>query len=465
MKKQSRTLIAGLLAVVVALSLSVNAAAADLKDGLFERVRAVYNVVEQWHKDGADAEKFTAGAIKGGLEALGDPYTTYFSPDEYKGFLDSLNGSFSGIGAYLEQDGNYVVISSPIKGTPAFKAGLKSGDRILEADGTPLVGATTEKAVSLIRGKAGTPVTLKIERLSEKRTFTITIVREQISIPEVESRMLDKEVGYIQLSTFGDDAVSSFYAAVDAVKKEGARGLVLDLRQNGGGYLNAAIDIASGFVPEGQPVVYEVGKSGKTAAKSTGRLINLPVVVLVDGGTASASEILAGAIQDTGAGPLVGVKTFGKGTVQQILNFSGDGAGIKVTVAEYLTPKERHVHGIGLTPDYVVEPVKPDPERAAPLEVTRLLLPATAGLDVLRLQYRLEDLGYAPDLTGWYGLKTASAIEKFYADNDLTPKDPMVNEAFLAALNAKVAERAGKTEAADIQLDKALELVRTKLGN
>ncbi|HWI53270.1 MAG TPA: S41 family peptidase [Symbiobacteriaceae bacterium] len=464
MFQKRRKWIVAALSTVIFVGTTVGAAvAADPKDAMFQRIRSVYDVVEVWHKDGADLDKYTAGAIKGGLEALGDPYTNYFSEKDYADFLDSLNGSFSGIGAYLEQDGNYVVISSPIKGTPAAAAGLQSGDRILEANGTPLIGATTEKAVNLIRGVAGTSVTLKIERPAEKRTFTVVIQRAQISIPEVETKMLDAEVGYLQISTFGDDVVRSFYSGVESLKQQGARALVLDLRQNGGGYLNAAVDIASGFVPKGQPVVWEVGKSGKDALTSSGRGIDLPTVVLVDKGTASASEILAGALQDYGAAPLVGVTTFGKGTVQQILSMSG-GGGIKVTVAEYLTAKERHVHHIGLTPDFVVEQPKPDSALTAPLELTRPLLPGVVGIDVLQLQNHLEFLGYAPDKNGYYEVKTVQAAVNFAAENGVnTDASPLISEQFVQVLNQKVVAHAKEQRQKDLQLDKALELARAKL--
>jgi carboxyl-terminal processing protease len=444
------------------LTLTVGAALADDRtDAAFSRLRGVFDTVQVWHKDGADLDKFVSGAIKGGLEALGDPYTNYFSPKDLQSFMGSLNGTFSGIGAYLDLEGQYVIVSTPIKGTPAFRAGLQSGDRILEVNGVNIVGFTTEKAVPLIRGEVGSSVTLKIERPSEQRTFTVTVKREVISIPEVESKILEPAVGYIQIATFGDDAVTGFYKSVDQLKSQGAKSLVLDLRQNPGGYLDSAVQIASAFIPEGQPVVWELTKGGKTALNSRGLLIGLPVVVLVDNGSASASEILAGAIQDSGAGPLVGVKTFGKGTVQQILNML-DGSGMKVTIAEYLTSKEHHVHGIGLTPDYVVENAKPDLERIKPMEFKRALTTSSVGLDVLYLQYRLQDLGYNVDTDGFYGLKTTDVVKEFEVDNYL-PSVPMVDPLFIDTLNQKVAEHAKKAATKDLQLEKALELARAKV--
>lgn len=453
-----RQWMAALLTVVLTLTVTVSAAGAeDPSDALFTRLRSVYNVVRAWHKDGADLQKFVNGAIQGGLEALGDPHTNYFPPDEYQAFLDSLNGSFSGIGAYLELDGQYVTITAPIKHTPAARAGLQPGDRILEADGTNLVGTSTEKAVQLIRGTPGTEVTLKIERPAEDRTFTVKIKREVISIPEVDSKMLDKEIGYVELSSFGDDSVRDFYAAVDGLKAQGARALVLDLRKNGGGYLDAAVAIGSAFVPEGEAVVWQVGKGGKTPLASTGQTINLPVVVLVDNGSASASEILAGAIQDHG-GILVGTKTYGKGTVQQILNLEV-GGGIKVTIAEYLTAKERHVHGIGLTPDYVVQN-RPPVERTRPLALSRTLRIGMYGDEVKALQERLQDLGYQPDMDGFFGAGTGRAVVGFARDHSLA-EDAIINLDFVEELNLRLAAKWKRADGADLQLDKAFELVRS----
>jgi len=461
--KATRKAAVAAAAALVVLGAAVGGAVAlDQEESLFGRIRTVYRLVRTYHKDGADLSTFVTGAIKGGLAALGDEYTEYFTPDEYQDFMSTLNGSFTGIGAYLEQDGDYVVIVAPIKGSPAEQAGLRTGDRILQVNGRSLVGASVDVAVGLIQGPAGTPVTLTIQRPSEGRIFTVTLIRAKINIPEVTYRMLTENVGYIELSSFGDSAVHDFYQAVEDLKAQGARGLVLDLRQNPGGYLDAAVDIASAFVPKDQPVVLEVGKGGTETHVSSGRLINLPVVVLVDGGTASAAEIVAGAIQDYGVGPLVGEQTFGKGTVQIILPMSGNAGALKVTVSEYLTPKGRHVHGQGLRPDYVVQQPRPDPERVAPLQINRPLTISSVGVDVLYLQYRLQDLGYDVETDGFYGNKTAQAVAAFARDNGLDPAAG-VTQAFVEVLNRKVAERLRNLQPEDLQLQMALKLLQEKL--
>lgn len=454
-----------LLGSVLALSLMFGtagsaAAAANDRDEAFTLLRRVFEIVEYYHKDGADLDAFIEGALQGGLEALGDPYTNYFTESEFDEFLDSLEGTLSGIGVYLEVADGYVIVAAPIKGTPAHRAGLEAGDRILEADGVSLVGESTEKASAVIRGEPGTAVKLLIERPAEGRTFEVTIVREVINIPEVESEMLEDGVGYLALTGFSDSAASEFYKAVEELKKEGATALVLDLRNNPGGYVQAAVNIASAWVPKGEPVLIEVGKDGQSVHRSKGTLIDLPTVVLVNGGSASASEILAGAIQDYQAGPLVGTRTFGKGTVQQILFLTG-GAGMKVTTAEYLTGKGRKVDGVGLTPDHVVEPATVDTSLREPLALNRLLLSGSVGLDVLALQERLAFLGYANERDGVMGSLTVRAVYRFRFANDL-PATSAVDSAFVTKLNERVAEAIRAQAELDPQLDKAIELLTSR---
>lgn len=433
------------------------ASAGSERDALFARVRSVFEIVEARHKDGADLNTFVRGAVRGGLEALGDPYTNYFEPDEFKAFLESLEGSFTGIGAYLDQEGAYVIVSAPVKGAPAARAGLKTGDRILEVNGEPLVNATTEKAQRLIRGPEGTPVTLKIERPSEERTFTVTITREEIVLPSAEWELKEQGVGYIHLLSFNDEAVRGFNDAVKELKAQGATSLVLDLRQNPGGYVNSAVSIASAFVPKGEPIMWEVTKDETTSQVSSGKLIDLPTAVLVDGGSASAAEILAGAIQDYKAAPLIGTQTFGKGTVQQIL-YLMDGGGMKVTIAEYLTAQKRHVNGKGLTPDYVVENSPLDENLVKPMKATRVITTGQVGLDVLNMQQRLAFLGYQPDLDGYFSGKTKQAVLSFTQHYKLNQVD-VVDAPFIETLNAQVAAKAAKQEPDDLQLKKAIEIL------
>ncbi|MEW8976935.1 MAG: S41 family peptidase [Symbiobacterium sp.] len=431
------------------------AAASGVTLGPDWQLWTVYAVVERYHLNGADLETFLEGAIRGGLDALGDPYTEYFNAEDYQGFLESLDGDFAGIGVYLEKDGDYVVIVRPIRGTPAAEAGLQSGDRILAADGVNLVGEPIETVQSLVRGEPGTAVQLTIERPAEGRRFNVTVTRAWIHVPQVEYRMLDGGVGYLELIGFGDRAEQEFYAAVSALKEAGATSLVLDLRANGGGWVDTALAIAGAFVPEGEPIMYELGRDSEQVYRSEGRLIGLPTAVLVSEYTASAAEILAGAIQDYKAGVLVGTKTFGKGLVQELIPLP-DGAAVKVTTAEYLTGKRQRVQGVGLTPDLEVEAYQPDPELWEPLTTDRVLTNGHVGLDVLGLQRRLTFLGYHTDLDGYFRAQTAWAVRAFARDNGLTDA-AIVDQAYLEKLNAQVAAKLRAADWPDTQLEAAVQ--------
>ncbi|MBP2019975.1 carboxyl-terminal processing protease [Symbiobacterium terraclitae] len=426
----------------------------------YAQLWSVYHVVERAHVNGADLDAFIEGAIQGGLEALGDPYTEYFEPAEYKAFLESLDGTLTGIGVYLEEVDGYIVITQPIKGSPAAEAGLQPGDRVIAADGVNLVGEPIEKMQRLVRGEPGTDVELTIERPAEGRRFNVTITRAVIHIPQVDYRMLDGGVGYLELSGFGDQAAEEFYAAVAALKEAGATSLVLDLRSNSGGWVASALEIAEAFVPEGEPIMYEMRKAGQWVFLSEGQPIGLPTAVLVSGFTASAAEILAGAIQDYEAGVLVGTQTFGKGTVQELIELP-DGAAVKVTTAEYLTGKQRRVHGVGLTPDVVVEPYRPDPDLATPLTSDRVLTNGHVGLDVLGLQRRLTFLGYRTDLDGYFKGQTAWAVRQFARDNGLNDV-PMVDSVYLDRLNAAVAAKLKAADWPDLQLEAAIAQLTAK---
>lgn len=438
--------------------------AATSQQTWFNRLQAVYELVSQRHLKGADLDTFMEGAIKGGLATLEDPYTDYFNANDWRDFLSSLDGDFSGIGAYLDDDAEHVVIKSPIKGSPAEKAGLRAGDRILKVNGSSVLGMPSEKAVTLIRGEAGTKVTLEIERPAENRTFTVTITREQINLPDLEYRLMDGGIGYLALYNFGTETDRAFWNAVADLKQQGAKALVLDLRDNGGGYVDVAVDIAGGWVPKGEPVLTMVQKSSQSKELSPGGLIELPTAVLVNGGTASASEILSGAIQDWKAGILVGEKTFGKGTVQELRNM-GSGDGLKVTIAEYLTAKGRHVDKVGLTPDVAVKPLTVSDQLLAPLDLGgKVLAPSQTGLNVLRLQEKLQYLGYQPETTGWYGHLTERAVLAFARTEKLSAASAVADKGLVERLNAAVLEKAKAEAAADRQLETAVNLLKAEIA-
>lgn len=330
----------------------------------FERLQHVYGELKTKYVDPEKAsdEKLVTGAIEGMVKALGDPYTVYLPPVELGEMTRHFEEEFSGIGVRVEAKDKYVTVVSPMKGTPGEKAGLLPGDKIVKVDGKDIVGAAVEEAVRLIRGPKGTTVKLEVLREGRSEPLAFEIVRANITVPSVEFKMLEPGIGYVRLIEFKEKIARRLVDDIEALRRQGARGLIVDLRQNPGGLLDEAVDVSELFVPSG-PVVHVVSRDGeKTTYTSRSRGLNMPFVVLVDGFSASASEIVAGAVQDRGAAPLVGTRTFGKGSVQQILRLP-DGSGLKLTTSKYLTPNGRSIHGTGITPDIVVE--LPKDEKAA----------------------------------------------------------------------------------------------------
>jgi len=299
------------------------------------------------------------GSIKGLAGSYNDPYTEYFTPTEAKEFDESLSGSFGGVGIDVGMKEGILTVIAPLKDTPAYKAGIKKGDKIIAIDGTSTSDMALDEAINLIRGKIGTPVTLKILRADVKEPIEVNLIREEIQIPTLDTEYSkENKVFTIRLYQFSSNAPQLFRNALKEFADSGTNKLILDLRGNPGGYLDVAVDLASWFLPSTKKVVVEdYGKDREPYVfRSHGYDVftgNLKMVVLVDEGSASASEILAGALKDNNIATLVGQKTFGKGVVQEVKKLS-DGTKLKVTVARWLTPKGNSIDEHGLTPDYVV---------------------------------------------------------------------------------------------------------------
>jgi len=301
-------------------------------------------------------DDLTFAAVSGMLDSLGDPYTVFLDPREKKSLTELISGgNFGGIGIYIGQDdkSKSTIIIEPIVGTPADRAGLKSGDIIISVDGHPTKGLKLDPVMNLIRGKAGTTARLSIQRTGQPVKM-YPVVREEIHVPSVAYRMVDSDVGYIQLFDFGDTSAQEVNTALTVLSKQGAKAFVLDLRNNGGGLLSAAVDVSSKFISDG-PIVSIIDRAGKieTHDANGDAIAPHPLVVLVNQYTASASEITAGAIQDTKVGSLIGVKTYGKGVVQTIYDLPGASA-IKITTARYVTPAGRDINKKGIPPNVVV---------------------------------------------------------------------------------------------------------------
>jgi len=302
-----------------------------------------------------DSKELTYGAIRGALFTLEDENTAFITPEHIAIIREDLTGTFEGIGALVEINENgYLVVVEPLEGRPADLAGLKAGDLVLEVDGVEIRGMNLVEAISLIRGPQGTTVRLTIQRQGIAEPFEVEIIRQRIELRTVEYRLLDGEIGYIKLNDFNSQAPRQLRAALVDLLANNPRGLILDLRDNPGGLVTAAIDVGSEFIAEGV-IMSEGGKGIEEdyEAQGDGLATEIPLAVLVDGGSASASEIVAGAIQDYGRGILIGARTLGKGSVQ-VQHELSDGSGLRITVAHWFTPHGRLIEGQGLIPDIEV---------------------------------------------------------------------------------------------------------------
>lgn len=323
----------------------------------YSSVDQVYNSLKQ-NYDGKLTEQQLEDGLKHGLaEATHDPYTVYFTAQEAKNFNDELNNSFSGVGAQLGQDkdGNLEVIA-PIDGLPAAKAGLKAQDIISEINGQSTSGMSVDEAVSKIRGKAGTSVKLQVVR-NRSQTLDLTITRQDINLPSVKTKTLDNNLCYIQITTFANDTTGLAQKAAQDCKANNGKGVILDLRDDPGGLLDAAVNVSSLWLPNGTKILDE--KQGNTVVDSNvalgGDVLHgLPTVVLINNGSASASEITAGALHDNKAAYLIGEKSYGKGVVQQLINFKDDSQ-LKVTIASWYRPDGQNINHKGITPDKTVK--------------------------------------------------------------------------------------------------------------
>ncbi|MDR3575026.1 MAG: S41 family peptidase [Anaerolineaceae bacterium] len=321
-------------------------------------------VHEQYIDQPVNDETLLRGALRGMLDALGDPHTAYMDPQLNQQTSATLQGDYEGIGAYVDSSGSYLKIIAPMTGSPAQKAGLQSGDLIVAVDGKDVTGMDGGLVLQKILGPAGTSVRLTIQRSGMDKPFDVTIVRAKILLPSVDGKMLGNNIAYVHIYTFGDNTLNELKSTLQTLLAKKPSGMILDLRNNGGGLLDTAVDVVSQFIPANKVVVYEQYGNGSRQTLTTkgGGLAtaNIPLIVLVNEGTASASEITAGAIQDYKRGQLVGVTTYGKGSVQSWATLTNNEGAIRVTVAHWLTPNQRLIDKIGLKPDVEVKITQDD---------------------------------------------------------------------------------------------------------
>ena len=321
----------------------------------YSTVNEIYNNLKSQYDGKLTTSQLLDGLKSGLANATGDPYTEYFNPAQAKQFQNEINGSFGGIGAQLGKDGDgNIEIIAPLAGTPADKAGLKSKDVISAVNGQSTSGMTIDAAAMAIRGPSGSQVTLSVTRGEQQLTFKIT--RANITVPSVSSKILDGSIGYMQINQFGADTSGLAMKAAQTFQQAKVKGVILDLRNNPGGIVDAAVDVSSLWLPSGQVIMKE--KIGSTVVKtysSKGNdiLQGIPTVVLINGGSASASEIVTGALHDNHAAYVVGDKSYGKGVVQQVDDFP-DGSELKVTIASWYRPNGQNINHKGITPDQIV---------------------------------------------------------------------------------------------------------------
>jgi carboxyl-terminal processing protease len=329
---------------------------------LFAPFWEAWNVVHnQFVDQPVDDVKLMQGAIRGMMDSLGDKQTFYMEPQLYENETSSLQGAYEGIGAYVDTQGDYLTITSAIAGSPAELAGLKPGDKVTAIDGEDMTGVAPEQARLKVLGPEGTTVNLTISREGESQPLKFAIKRAKITIHSAEGKMLENDIAYVDINTFGEHTTQELRDTLDTLLKKNPKGIIIDLRNDPGGYLTTAVEVASEFIDKGV-ILYEQhgdGKRDEYKALGNGRATKIPLVVLVNEGSASASEILAGALQDYGRAKLVGVQSYGKGSVQNWVPLSNNQGAARVTIARWLTPKERLIDHIGLTPDVIV-PMTPE---------------------------------------------------------------------------------------------------------
>jgi len=324
----------------------------------------VWDLVKDKHvdKNSLDAQKMVYGAINGMLRATGDPYSNFFDPEESKMFSQDIAGSFDGIGAELGVKDEILTVVAPLDDSPAKKAGLRSGDKILRINGKSSLDLTIDEAVDMIRGKRGTQVNLTILHDGDDDAMEVNITRERITIDSVKLQFKDNDIAYLKLIKFSEDINDQFDIAVNQIIAKKSKGIILDLRDNPGGLLDKSVEIASRMISKGQAVVLEEDSNGnKNSLYTSGgdKLSSIPTVVLINEGSASASEILAGALKDDRGVTLIGEKTFGKGCVQQLMDLPG-GSSVKITIAKWLTPKGEYIMDQGISPDVEVKMTSED---------------------------------------------------------------------------------------------------------
>jgi len=469
MNNKSRTLKIFMATILIAALLSTGFASAAESSKTFETLEdridyleLMMNYVQREYKYEVTEKELMEGAYDGVFNAL-DEYSAYFSPDEYESFTEETSGKYEGIGVSITKKGENTVVVSAMEGTPASRAGIKPGDIILYVDGEDITGYHLEKVASMLRGEPGMIVGVGIIRDNSSAPIYLDIEREVIELIEITYEVIDGSIGYIKVLKFSKGIDQDFSSALNDLEDQGITGLIVDLRNNPGGLVEEVVSMANRFVHEGEPILHiDYKGDNRKTYNATGRSkFNLPLAVLINEGSASASEIFAGAIKDTGSGIIVGAQSFGKGTVQSVMPITNGGA-VKLTIAEYLTAGQNKIEGNGILPDITV--VNQSIENMsdifdfAPMIENNKPYFGNTGLNVYGAQQRLAFLGYDVYPTGIYDENTYNAIMAFQRESGLYPYG-VLDWTTRYELGQKI-YRVLKTGVEDLQLQTAIDKIK-----
>jgi carboxyl-terminal processing protease len=421
------------------------------------KIASTYSLIDKQFYKETDKQAIINGAINGMLQALEDPFTVYMDEEQAKHFNETvIESSFSGIGAEVTMEDGTVTVISPIKGSPAEKAGIHAKDKILSVNGEKLDGLTLNESVMKIRGPKGTQAKLKVQRAGTTNIIEIIVVRDDIDMETVYAEMMENQIGKIEIRTFAMNTAERFLEELENLEKQNMQALIIDVRNNPGGILPVVIELAEPFIKSGGIIVQTEERSGERhpeVSKGSGK--EYPVVVLTNKGSASASEILAAAMQESVGSMVIGETTYGKGTVQTTFGTGAkDGSNIKMTISKWLTPDGNFIHGKGVEPDIIVE--QPDFFKVAPITGETVLKYDDLGEDIKNLQLMLEGLGLRPERTdGYFSEQTKLAVKAFQQLHNI-PVTGEVGEQTAMKLQQEIIKEMQKPEN-DKQLGKAVE--------
>lgn len=431
-------------------------------DEQIDFLKLLIKAADDLYYEDMDTQDLIDGAYKGVFDRL-DPYSVYYTDEEYEEFEVEVTGTFGGIGVQIALRDGFITVIAPLDGTPAYRAGIKTGDRLITVDDLDVRELSLDKVANMLRGESGTIVKLGILREGQASIIEFELVRGIIEVNPVVYEVLEDDIGYIRLNEFNEHAIEHVDEALEYFDELEIKDIILDLRNNPGGIIDQSVEVARRFVPVGPIVHIERRNVERQTLNSRLRAQKYNLAVLVNGGSASAAEIVAGAVQDTKAGTLIGTKTFGKGTVQQVWNLANGGR-LKLTIARYLTPEGRSIDGEGIIPDIVVENLNPEEEykdALAPIKGDRKPCLGTIGLDVLGAEQRLHVLGYdIGDVDGVFDTVLEQAVKTFQSDASLYPYgvlDLVTQERLLTEYELYIEENTP-----DVQLQKAIEVLKTQ---